>query len=183
MKTKDAVTKLWPFLCAIGVMLLNIDWVVIPALRRAHICGLRLILVAGALSTIELIFWYWFWGRLLAAAIHAKKVQESIEFGKQIKNELVEEGYIERIKKFFINKLNGTLDNKGKVVRLIKAGGAFSMILAGISPEPGSRVIGIVFCRTTHWRRGFYYLAAGNVLHICYIVGGWNFVFNLCHWH
>jgi hypothetical protein len=161
------------------VIFLNIDWVVIPALRKAHICGLRLFLAASVMSTAELIFWYWFWGWLLDAAIHAKKVQESIAFGKQIKNELIEEGYIERIKKFFINKLNGALESKSRIVRIIKAGGAFSMILAGITPEPGGRFIGIVFCRSAHWRRGFYFLALGNILHICYIVGGWSIIFHL----
>ena len=177
MKTR--YLKTWPLFCALLIILLNVDWIIIPFLKRAGVLGMPLLLIAWIMSTIELAFWYWFCGWLLNAAIHAKKVQDSIEFGKQITEELKGEGYIDRIKNFFIDKLNGALDGKNRITKILKTGGAFSLFLVGIIPEPGSRFVGVVFCRIANSKWGFGILALGNIAHICYVVGGWSLIFSL----
>lgn len=169
----------WPFMAAIAVALLNIDFVVVPSLLRGGFSGFRLFLLAGFLSTAELVFWYWFWGWLIKKVIRAKDVRESIDFGKQIGSELKKEGYIERVKMFFVQKFYWAINRKNRIAKMVKTGGAFSMILIGAFPEPGTRIIGIVFCRTTRWKKGFYFLAIGNILHLSYIVGGWSSIFSL----
>ena len=180
LKTRvSRFVKLWPVLCAIGVTTLNIDWVVVPALKRAGIGGFNLLGITCFLSTAELIFFYWFLGWLLETIIKTGGVQEDINFGKQIGEELKKGGYLDRIARYFVDKYNGALDKESRIIKILKAGGVFSLFLAGITPEPGSRFIGIVFCRTMHWRNGFYILALGNLLHVCYIVGGWNLLFSM----
>ncbi len=169
----------WPFLAAAAVTLLNIDLVVVPLLLRGGVSGPWLFFLASILSTIELTFWYWFWGWLIRMVIRAKSIRESISFGKEIGGELKREGYIDRIKNFFVRKFYWAISRKNRIARIVRAGGALSMVLIGAFPEPGTRIIGIIFCRTARWKNGFYFLALGNILHLSYIIGGWNFIFSL----
>jgi len=171
--------KNWPFLAATAVALLNIDLIVIPFLLKAGFAGLRLFAIASVLSTAELIFWYWFWGWLIKRVIRLKNIQESIEFGKEVGNELKREGYADRVKSFFVQKFHWAISRKNRIARTVRTGGILSMVLIGAFPEPGTRIVGIVFCRTAGWRTGFYFLAAGNILHLGYVIGGWSFIFSL----
>lgn len=171
--------KSWPFLAALVVTVCNIDFVVIPLLKKAGAEESNLFFTACALSTAELIFWYWFWGWLYKTIIRTKDVRESIEFGKGIGSELKKEGYIDQIKEFFRNKIRRALDDGKWIVRTIKAGGILAIFLAGISPEPGGRVVGTIICGTAHLKRSFCFLLLGNIVHVAYVIGGWNYIFSL----
>ena len=173
------ICKAWPLFAAVTVGSLNIDLVIIPLFLRRGLAGLKLFGIASILSTIELVFWYWFWGWLIKTTIGAKDVQESIKFSKQIGNELKKEGYIDRIKNFFLKKFYWAFNRRNMVIKAVKAGGVLSLILLGAWPEPTTRFIGVVFCRTVKSRKGFCFLAVGNILHLAYIVDGWSFIFSL----
>lgn len=182
-KTRGSFKKareLWPIIPAIIVTVLNIDFIVTPFLIGLNIPIFKLLGIIYILSTIELKFWFWFWGwgwSLFARVlIHTRKASESIAFVKELGTELKERGYIARAKDFLFKVIDGTLDEKSKIVRFIKWGGGLSLILIGASPESGSRVVGIIFCKIFRWKRGFYPLALGNLIHITYMVLGWKYL-------
>lgn len=166
---------LWPVLPAIAVACLNVDLVVVPLIRRHGFSGLRLFYLVSFIGTFELVFWYWFWGWVIAIITRLKTVKDSIEFGKKTWAELQYEGYVDRVQSYFAKKLGWAINHH--LVNRIKKGGYLFLLIAGVMPEPGSRTIGVIFCRIFKWPGGFYALAVGNVIHIAYVAGAWSFLF------
>lgn len=170
------IEELWPLIPAAILCVLNIDWMVTPLLiRRFHLVDYYLLFVLSVLSTLELIFWYWFYGWVARMIIKINSIKKSIEFGIKIETELKEEGYITRIKNFFVEAFDGTRDEESLIFKTAKWGGGILMVAIGASPESGSRAIAMIFCRMVHWKRGFYLIAAGNLIHIYCIVKAWQY--------
>jgi hypothetical protein len=182
-KTKGSFKKiceLWPILSAIAVTVLNIDFILTPALIKLEIPIFLLLSLLYVVSTLELRYWFWFWtwawDLFFPVLIHIRKVSEDIALVKEFGTELKEKGYLARAKILLFKIINGALDEKNIIVKFIKWGGAFSLILIGASPESGSRIIGIIFCKMFRWKNGFYPLALGNLIHVTYIVLGWKYL-------
>jgi len=169
----------WPFLPSIIVMFLNIDFVVIPFLKNKGLNIWELFFISSFLATLELGYWYWFWGWLIKTIKTVGPIKDSIAFGKEIGRDLKRQGLLERIKEFFLKKYSWATDHNNRVLKWIRRGGHISLILAGVMPEPGTRTIGVIFCRTLKSKLGFVSLSFGNVLHIGYMVGLWEFIFRL----
>ncbi len=169
-------SNLWPIIPAVIITLFNIDWVVIPLLRSLGISIFKLLGIVYILSTVELKFWFWFWSWVAQILFQTRKVRESIEFGKEIGMELKEKGYADHVKDFLFKIIEGALDEKNKIVRFIKWGGSLSLIMIGASPESGSRVVGIIVCKMFGWKKGFYPLALGNLIHVTYMIVGWKYL-------
>ena len=177
------ILYLWPLLLAPIVGFLNIDFIVIPLLKSRGLAGFHLIGSASFLATLELAFWYWFWGWIGKLLIHVKTISEDIEFSKEtIASDIKKNGSLNRLLNYFAKKYHWLTNNDHRAIRWIKRGGHVSLFAVGFFPEPASRMIGVVFCRSLHWKMGFYSLALGNIFHILYIIGGWNLVFWLFNW-
>ena len=178
-RTIRSLCELWPLIPAILVTYLNIDWVVTPYLIKRGVPLSELLPVEYILSTLELIFWFWFWSWVwnlfIKALIHTRIGQEDILLAKNFWETLKEKGVFACAKDFLFKMIDGALDEKNLIIRFIKWGGVFSLILIGASPESGSRVIGIIFCKMFRWKNGFYPLVLGNLIHITYIVLGWKY--------
>ena len=173
--SKDLLFLLLPL-----VLILNIDFVVIPALtRKEGSSGFDVFALASILATFELIYWYWFWGRIGRFFVERKTIQEDLEFSKTIGRELKKQGFVDKVVNYFTLKYEKLINKKSRISKFIKGGGCTSMFLAGAWPEPGGRTLGVISCNIFKSRSGFYALAVGNIVKVAYVVWGWNFIFGL----
>lgn len=174
------IGKYWPAILALIVGFLNTDLVVIPFLRSMDIGTQYLSVICCPFSTAELAYWYWFWGWFGKLLISTKIVSDDIAFSKEkILADIRAGGAFNQIMHYFVEKYRWLVRDDHRVIRWIKRGGHASLFAIGFLPEPGSRMIGLILCRSLHFKKGFYSLAAGNFLHILYIIGGWNLVFSI----
>lgn len=174
--------NLWPFLVSIVMAWpLNVDWSILPSLKGfSALSNFQIFLIGSILATGELLYWYWFWrwfGRFLA---NRENIKMTIAFGKDIVFDLKEDGYLDRLITHFQKTFCWAVDPKRVYMKIIKASGYVGLFLLGIEPiVPGGRVAGVIFCGTLGSKKGLVVLAAGNVLHIAYMVGIWNMVFKI----
>ncbi|MDO8495394.1 MAG: hypothetical protein Q7S32_02605 [bacterium] len=177
----------WQYIIPIISIFANIDFVVLPLIRSLGVGGLNLFLVVLPLALIELYAWYWFWDWFRKVAVPemvAKKiaqderVQEAISLGKEIKIELKQSGRLQQIVEYFFRTFSSATDENSRLFKKIRRGGHVVMFLMGAEPWPGGRTVGVIFCGATGWKRGFYTLALGNVVHVAYVVGLWNLIFS-----
>lgn len=169
----------WPFLTAIVVLFLNVDFVVIPFLRSFHIPLFRLFVFASILATAELRYYFWFWHRLASYILHSQTGQDAEKLGLEIGGKLKEMGYVEKIKWQFKSQLHWALNGNHRVSRWIRNGGCAMLFVIGALPEPGARTTAVIFCGVPKWEMGFFALALGNIIKTAYVVGGWDFIFRL----
>jgi len=181
----------WQYGGAIALYVLNVDWIIMPKLKLHSLEGWWLFGVTSVLAVLELYLGYlfWDWFRRVAVKEFAKRaaqsdmVQEAIEVGVEIKNDLQEAAlwnkFKNRIITFLFNTYRQATDENNRFMKWMKRGGAVGMFLCGINPEPGSRSAGAIFCGTACWKNGLYPLAIGNVLRVAYMVGIWDVIFKL----
>lgn len=169
----------WQYTAAIILILLNVDFILVPILRKMEFSGLPLFAIASIFGTVELICWFQFWSWFRKLIIQSGQIQEGINLGKEIKKELQKSGYLDHAIDYFVKTFSWATRKENGIFKLIKAGGYLSMFVAGILPEPGSRTTAVVFCATLGWKKGLLSLILGNILHMAYIVGGWEFIFRL----
>lgn len=172
--------RYWPVLISLTISFFNVDFVVIPFLRAHGINGATLILIAIPLATAELSYLYWFWGWLGRLLGSLQTIREDVQFSKEaVSADLAKNGFWKKAINYFAKKYKWVMNNDHRIIKWVKRGGHFSLILVGLNPEPASRLIGVIFCRSLNWKKGFYSLAIGNVLHVLYVVGGWDLIFRL----
>lgn len=183
------ILKLWPiFLLPVMAVPLNVDFWIIPNLRAQGVVGQKLFYIATILATVEMFYWYWFWGWVGREIANLKKIRETVEFGKEIANELkndyyVNNKYLRRIINHVIKQYEWATDPNNWLVRLIKWGGHLSMIILGVEPVmAGGRTVGVIFCRTCSWKAGFITLSVANVGHIGIVIWGWDKFFSFFGW-
>lgn len=181
----------WQYGGAIALYILNVDWILMPKLKWLGLNGWLLFAVTSILAVLELYLGYlfWDWFRRVAVKEFAKRaaqsdmVQEAIEMGAEIKNDLTEAGLWDKFKSrvinFLFNAYHQATDENHRFMKWLKRGGGMGMFLFGINPEPGTRTFGAIFCGTTGWKNGLYPLAMGNILRVAYMVGVWDIIFRL----
>jgi hypothetical protein len=169
----------WQYAGAFLLFLLNVDLVLVPLFRKAGIQGLLLFALASFLGTVGLICWFLFWSWFGKLVIQSRQVQEGINLGREIEKELRKSGLRDRIMDFLFRTFAWATKKDNKIFKLLKAGGYFLMFAAGTIPEPGTRTASVIFCATSNSKRGLFFLALGDILHMAYIVGGWEFIFQL----
>lgn len=136
------------------VSMANVDWVVIPFLKKGGYHGCMLYVLACACASIELCYWYAFWGMFAAWTEHKK----------DHKNKIIQ---------FFKNRYHWATNDSNHIVRWIKRGGYYGLFFIGIFEN---RTIPVAFCRSLKWRQGFYILAMANIIHTCAVVFGWSLI-------
>ncbi len=173
------IAILWPILIEILVEILNIDLLVIPYLRSKDVLLLNIFLITATLGTIELCYRYWFIGWCANKFSQIPKIQKSLAFSKEISQELKRIGIFQRIKNFFIHTFfGGELNKNSRIYKFIEWGGDFSLLILGSIPDATLRVAGTLFCRTTKSKKGFFFLAVGNIIHIALVLCVWNYFFS-----
>lgn len=179
----------WQYLVPPALAFLSVDWILMPAIQARGVTGWYLFILTSILAIAELFCWlYWAkWFRSVALVEFAKKaaktkeIQEAIALGKEIRNEMKSKEIWTRAKNKVVDYSFGLFqkvtDENNRFVKWLKRGGAITMFLFGINPEPGTRTIGAIFCGTTGWKNGIYPLAVGNVARVAYMVGLWHIIF------
>src|SRR3989344_1182984 len=121
----------WQYLLAVFLLAMNIDWLVIPFLRGNGIRGYLLFLLVWPLANLELIGWFYFWrwfGRIAVPEFVSKKIKESediqegINLGKAIKEELKNLGYLDRLKNLLLKFYFKATDSEKGFFKKIKRG-------------------------------------------------------------
>lgn len=181
----------WQYLVPPLILILNVDWVLLPLIKSYGVGGWTLFVGTSILAVTELICWYWFWKwfrktSLIEFAHRAKKgeeIQKAIALGREIEFDLKMAGLWDEIKakilNYIFNSYKKATDENNRLMRCIKRGGAGAMIILGVSPEPGTRTFGAIVCGVTGWKNGLYPLAIGNILRVAYMVGLWQVIFSL----
>ena len=181
----------WQYLVPPLILILNVDWVLMPIIKGWGIDSLTLFIGTSILAVTELICCYWFWKwfrktSLVEFAHRAKKrkeVQEAIALGKEIEFDLKMAGLLDEIKakilNYIFNSYEKATDENNRLMRWTKRSGTGAMIILGVSPEPGTRTFGAIVCGVTGWKKGLYPLALGNILRVAYMVGLWQVIFSL----
>lgn len=171
----------WHFLGGVILALINIDWIVIPAiLIPLFEFTWPTYIFTIILANIELVLWYKFWRWFLTSWLaRRKKIKETIEFAKEIASEAKEDeevrGYLDRIVDYFENTFKWATNPNKLLWKIIKFGGHVGAFFLGAEPiVAGGRVIGVLFCATTGWRNGIYSLCIGNVFHVIFTILWWK---------
>jgi hypothetical protein len=141
----------------------NLPWFYPPLLIIFHvdifIIGLTalkifplgvIVVIAAAMATISTIMWYVFWGSVRKFT----RNPEDEESGNGFKRGLGR--YLSRYEEF--------LKSDSLRARLIKGGGNSVLFFIGLIPEPGSRVLGFMYCGMIQSKTGLFWLGLGNVL-------------------
>lgn len=179
----------WQYFGAAILYILNVDWVIMPKLKFLGLGGLQFFVVTSILAVLELCFGYLFWDwfrriavpELAKRAIQSEVAREAIEVGMEIKKELKELELWDKLKNkviiFLFNSYKKATDPKRRLMKWLKRGGNIGMFALGANPEPGTRMIGTIFCGTSGWKGGLYPLALGNIFRVAYMVGLWETMF------
>lgn len=180
----------WQYLVPPLLIALNVDWILMPLIKGTGANGWLLFEITSVLAVSEIVCWYhfWKWFRKIAVpefarrATKNKDVREAIELGKEIKFDLRMAGLWDEIKtkviRYSFKIYEKTTDENNRFMKWIKGSGAIAMIILGVSPEPGTRTFGAMFCGITGLKNGLYPLAIGNILRVAYMLGIWQVVFS-----
>lgn len=175
----------WPaFVYLVLLFPLNVDIVFIPGLRAHGVMGLKLFYLSAALAAFGTIYGYWFWGWIGREIVNLKKIRETVEFGKEIVNEIKHDRYVK--KRYFYKVVDHLIGQyewatapDNQVVRFIKKYRYWAMIFFGVEPfVGGGRTVGVICCRTFSWRMGLVTLTLADVAHVALLVWGWSKFFS-----
>ncbi len=178
----------WRIKCVFIVIACNVD-LLIPVLKYFHMSRSALLAITIPLATIELIYWYWFLGKVLKAMIASQAVKNEVAFAREMQLQLTAAGIIEYLKLHALEVWTTiqarivrlhlkAIDESNWAVRLIRAYGHVAIIGISASPLPSERIICLIFCRSIHWYSGLCSLLVGNILHILIAYVGWSVVFH-----
>ncbi len=173
----------WPFLGAVVLAILNVDWVLAPLIRSFVDSMLLLFVILVILANAELLGWFHFWRWFFTSFIPRRhEIRETVEFAKEIGTELKQKGYIDRVVDHFESTFRWATNPNQWLFRVIKTGGHFGMVFLGFEPfVAGGRLVGVLFCATTGWKAGIYPLCVGNAIHILVVIGSWEIIFYIGH--
>lgn len=161
--------------------LLNVDFVLAPAVRTitSEFWGMFGILVV--LANIELVLWYRFWRWFFVRFLpERRQIRETVEFAKELGGELKRKGYIDRVIDHFENTFKWATNPDRWLFRVVKAWGHAGMLFLGFEPFiTGGRLIGVIFCATTGWKQGLISLLIGNAVHVMITIGSWEIIYYL----
>ena len=169
----------------------------IPALLSYGFSKGTILLIVCPFSFFDMLGGYIGWSGF--RGLVERGFKDDITFLQKVRGEEKTQDFIEWLKIYFARKylslLNDT-DNKYNIpapkrwlldhfdsvfkgmVIAVKSGSYLSMIIFGLLPIPGSRMIPDIFCGTTRWKKGFVVLSVSNFLRIVAFVYGWNWVFS-----
>lgn len=175
-------SNIWPFLGAILLLTAgNGDWVLAPLLiSLIDSLGIQFFILT-VLFNVELIGWYKFWRWFFVSFLsQRRKIKETINFTKEVAQELKARGYVDRFVEHFENTFEWAVHPDRWLFRVVKAGGHAGMLFLGFEPfVTGGRMAGVIFCVTTRWKNGLYSLMLGNCVHVIIVMGSWNIMFYL----
>lgn len=188
---------IWRFLVATVVWFFNTDWVVIPSLknRALSVWGVNLydfswfipelslfqiFVIISVISTLELVFAYYFLVWLRDEAVKIVKKRESVQEAVDIIHDAVElREEIETAVKPVINKASlrvlrdriidftaqwfhwSTSDLNPMMVRLRRLG-YWGLLVFSIIPETGTRLFAILICGLSKSKKGMLMVTFGN---------------------
>lgn len=161
-----------------AILILNIDLVIFFSTKYNFLVGKDLFFFASTLGTLELIYWYFFYKKLVGFLSSRKSIKEDKNFLEMIWMNLKMDGYADMVMNYFSNKYNSFMNKDNWLVKGLKGGSYIIIFIAGAEPAPAGRLIGVAFCGTTGWKKGLYILIVGNILKIAYTVLGWKFIFS-----
>lgn len=173
--------NIWPFLGAILLFIFNVDWVVAFFLNSFNLSFWNKFLILAPLANLELVGWYLFWRWFFKSFIPERKnIKETINFTKEVAQELKMRGYVDRIVEHFEKTFEWAVNPNQYLFKVVKAWGHLGMLFLGVEPfVSGGRIVGVIFCATTGWKNGMVSLIIGNTAHVLITIGSWNLFFYL----
>lgn len=184
--------KLLPILSVLAVAIpLNVDLSVVPYLRIIGLVGFKLFAVVYFLATLEILYSYWFCRWLGREAEKLAFIKNSINFGKEIKEDLEQDEYVKhrylyRVREYCLGQYRGATNPSNWLGRLIKLTGRRVtghgvIILVGVF-LPWGRTAGVIFCFVARWRAGLVTLLIANLGHVAIVVWGWSYLWSKMGW-
>jgi hypothetical protein len=172
-------SNVWPFLGAVFLFICNVDWVIAPALGSYMDSFWAQYFTLVVLANLELFGWYYFWRWFFVSFLpERRKIRETIDFTKEVAQELQQKGYKERFVEHFERTFDSATNPENDFFRKIKAWGHAGMIFLGFEPFiTGGRLAGVILCSTAKWKTGLYSLMVGNSIHVFVTMGSWNLIF------
>ncbi|MBI2063221.1 MAG: hypothetical protein HYT61_03230 [Candidatus Yanofskybacteria bacterium] len=185
--------KFLPFLGIPIVRIIEVDMVVIPALRH-YFSFWTTVALASTVATLELIYIYFIVGRFeVLAQEAAKKIARKVnkddpEFAHQVitdSKSLLSKAkcLAEKLYDYTINKYGRLVElAKNTIFPLLKRGGYIAIFFIGIIPEPGFRVGGAIFCQIINSRKSLIALLMGNIVKTIGMVKFWELLRFMPFW-
>ncbi len=147
-----------------AVAALNVDVVVMPALRLLGVRGWWLFGVCSVAVSLEFHYWFWLTGTTLRSPTRFQHLVYSF-------TELLDSWSTDAT--YFANEyINGTLKVLGWVVSHL------TMVVWGAAPF-AIWIPGLVFCKAKRWQSGYWAMFTGNLVKVAYFLLGWEVVFSL----
>lgn len=176
----------WPLLVAAAITWpLNVSWAVMPSLLAWGVKGWTLLAIVEIMASLELTYWWWFFGWLGRSIQKLRPVKDVMDLGKEKIRDFKDDRYIrwrylDPVKNHFLKQYDWLNDPDNAAMKWLKWGGHGMIFFFGIEPfVPGLRIVGAFFCRLTNQKSGLITLLVGNFLHIVIMVSGWNWIFSL----
>lgn len=192
------IIKLWPIFLLAAVYSLsyfNTDYVLIPALTRYGLSKGTIILLVCPFSFLDMLGGYIGWSNFRSLMEDA--FRHDINFVAQVKGEQKTRNFLEWLRmrfaiEYMVIMEDGSSDIKVPASRLwilkhkdrifkfivvtVKSGSYLTMIVLGLIPVPGARMVPDILCGTARWKKGFAVLAISNTLRITAFVYGWDWL-------
>ena len=177
--------NIWPFFGAMLLFVCNVDWIVAPFLNSYSLSFWNKFFILAPLANLELVGWYSFWRWFFVSFLpRRKKIKETINFTKEVAQELKTRGYVDRVAEHFENTFEWAVNPNQHLFKIVKAWGHLGMLFLGFEPfVAGGRVVGVIFCATTRWKNGLISLIIGNSIHVIITISSWDLLFYLWNAH
>lgn len=170
----------WPFLGAVLLATVSVDWVIIPwIIEPLGLSFWKAFGITTVLANLELVCWFLFWMWFAWKWLpNTEPVKNVIELAESVTDLLRKYGLLEtviyKIQETFQWAIN--LNNKPS----LKKWGHFSMLFLGAEPFfTGGRLLGVISCVAKRWKAGLVSLCIGNAVHVYVSIKTWKLTFYL----
>lgn len=161
------------------VILLDIDLIIFLTKSYLDQSDWRFLFSISILATLELLYLFYFIRELIKSVIHTKHIQEDINFGKEVGEELKRSGMLNRLKWHFVNKYHWVINHNGRFIKWAKRGSYAAIFLLSASPELGGRLTAVTICSVANSKKMLVVAMIGNIVHILSLTWVIGLIWNL----
>lgn len=176
----------WQYLIPIALLICQVDLIIIPTLQTNGFSFWETYFIAMPLSTVELLvqyyFFNWFRNEVVLKVLKKKAsqdglIKEGVELVRRVQSQPY--GMSGHIRNYCFKVYASATDPNNKTIKRIKNGGYGVMLMLGIEPLTGGRLLGVIQCGAIGWWAGLYPLIIGNALRMLGIVKIWVYILSL----
>lgn len=148
------------------VIMLDVDLIIFLTKSYLDQGDWRFLLSISILATLELIYLFYLIKELLTSLIHTRQIQEDMEFGKEVGEELKRSGLLNKLNWHFVNKYHWVINHNGRFMKWARRGSYAAIFLLSASPELGGRLTAVIICSVANSKKMLVVAMIGNIVHI-----------------